>query len=48
VDRVEINEAFAAIAIVVTRELGLPQDIVNVDGGANRPWSPDWRDRGPY
>ena len=34
VDRVEINEAFAAIAIAVTRELGLPEDIVNVEGGA--------------
>lgn len=34
VERVEINEAFAAIAIVVTRELGLPPDIVNVEGGA--------------
>jgi acetyl-CoA C-acetyltransferase len=34
VDRVEINEAFAAIAIVAARELGLPQDIVNVEGGA--------------
>jgi acetyl-CoA C-acetyltransferase len=34
VERVEINEAFAAIAIVVTRELGLPQEIVNVEGGA--------------
>ena len=34
VERVEINEAFAAIAIAVTRELGLPQDIVNVEGGA--------------
>jgi acetyl-CoA C-acetyltransferase len=33
-ERVEINEAFAAIAIVVARELGLPQDIVNVEGGA--------------
>lgn len=33
-DRVEINEAFAAIAIVVARELGLPEDIVNVEGGA--------------
>lgn len=33
-DRVEINEAFAAIAIAVTRELGLPEDIVNVEGGA--------------
>jgi acetyl-CoA C-acetyltransferase len=34
VDRVEINEAFAAIAIVVTRELGFREDIVNVEGGA--------------
>jgi acetyl-CoA C-acetyltransferase len=34
VERIEINEAFAAIAIVVARELGLPDDIVNVDGGA--------------
>jgi acetyl-CoA C-acetyltransferase len=34
VERVEINEAFAAIAIVVTRELGLAPEIVNVEGGA--------------
>lgn len=34
VDRVEINEAFAAIALAVLRELGLPEDIVNVEGGA--------------
>jgi acetyl-CoA C-acetyltransferase len=34
VERLEVNEAFAAIAIVVTRELGLPQEIVNVEGGA--------------
>jgi acetyl-CoA C-acetyltransferase len=34
VERIEINEAFAAIAIVVARELGLPPDIVNVEGGA--------------
>jgi acetyl-CoA C-acetyltransferase len=34
VERVEINEAFAAIAIVVARELGLPEDIVNMEGGA--------------
>jgi len=33
-ERVEINEAFAAIAIAVTRELGLDEDIVNVEGGA--------------
>jgi acetyl-CoA C-acetyltransferase len=34
VERVEINEAFAVIAIVVARELGLPDDIVNIEGGA--------------
>ena len=34
VDRVEINEAFAAIALAVLRELGLPEDVVNVEGGA--------------
>jgi acetyl-CoA C-acetyltransferase len=34
VERVEINEAFAAIAIVVARELGFPEDVVNVEGGA--------------
>ncbi|WP_279606781.1 acetyl-CoA C-acyltransferase [Sphingobium yanoikuyae] len=31
---VEINEAFAAIAIAVTHELGVAEDIVNVEGGA--------------
>jgi acetyl-CoA C-acetyltransferase len=34
IERVEINEAFAAIAIVVARELGLTEDIVNVEGSA--------------
>lgn len=34
VERVEINEAFAAIAIVCLRELGFAEDIVNVEGGA--------------
>jgi acetyl-CoA C-acetyltransferase len=34
IERAEINEAFAAIAIVVARELGLPDEIANVDGGA--------------
>ena len=32
--RIEINEAFAAIAIAVTKDLGLNADIVNVEGGA--------------
>lgn len=34
VERVEINEAFAAIAIVVARELGFSEGLVNVEGGA--------------
>ena len=34
IERIEINEAFAAIALAVLRELGLPEDIVNVEGGA--------------
>jgi len=33
-DLVEINEAFAAVGIQSTRELGLSPDIVNVNGGA--------------
>jgi acetyl-CoA C-acetyltransferase len=33
-DRIEINEAFAAIAIACQRQLELPEDIVNVEGGA--------------
>ncbi|MCB1982049.1 MAG: acetyl-CoA C-acetyltransferase [Rhodoferax sp.] len=34
VDRIEINEAFAAIALACQRELGFAEDIVNVEGGA--------------
>ena len=34
VDRVEINEAFAVIALACLRELGFAEDIVNVEGGA--------------
>ena len=34
VERIEINEAFAAIAIAVIQQLGLPPDIANVEGGA--------------
>ena len=31
---IEFNEAFAAQVVAVVRELGLPEDIVNVNGGA--------------
>lgn len=34
IERIEINEAFAAITLACLRELGLPEDIVNVEGGA--------------
>jgi acetyl-CoA C-acetyltransferase len=34
IERIEINEAFAAIPIAVAHELGLPEDIINVEGGA--------------
>ena len=34
IDRAEINEAFAAVPIAVAGELGLPEDLVNVEGGA--------------
>jgi len=33
-DLVEINEAFAAVGIASTRELGIDPEIVNVNGGA--------------
>ena len=33
-ERVEINEAFAAIALALIQELGLSEEIVNVEGGA--------------
>jgi len=34
VERIEINEAFAAIALACLRQLELPEDIVNVEGGS--------------
>jgi acetyl-CoA C-acetyltransferase len=34
VERAEVNEAFAAIVLAIIQELGLPDDIVNVEGGA--------------
>lgn len=34
VQRVEINEAYAAITLACLRELGFAEDIVNVEGGA--------------
>ena len=34
VDRLEINEAFASVALNSTRMLGISEDRVNVNGGA--------------
>lgn len=34
IDLIELNEAFASQSIAVIRELGLNQDIINVNGGA--------------
>ena len=34
VDLFEINEAFAAVGVASMRELGISDDIVNVNGGA--------------
>jgi acetyl-CoA acetyltransferase family protein len=34
VDLAELNEAFACVAVLAIRELGLDRDIVNVNGGA--------------
>jgi acetyl-CoA C-acetyltransferase len=33
-DLIEINEAFAAVGVVSTKKLGVPEDKVNVNGGA--------------
>jgi acetyl-CoA C-acetyltransferase len=34
VERIEINEAFAAVPLAVSQELGLVEDVVNPEGGA--------------
>jgi acetyl-CoA C-acetyltransferase len=34
IERIEINEAFAAIVLACMRDLELPETIVNVDGGS--------------
>ena len=34
VERFEINEAFAAVPLAVMKQLGIPDDVVNVEGGA--------------
>ena len=33
-ERIEVNEAFAGIVIALMQELGVPEDIVNIEGGA--------------
>ncbi|WP_117192417.1 thiolase family protein [Rhizobium terrae] len=34
IERIEINEAYAAVPLAVLKNLGLPEDIANVEGGA--------------
>ena len=34
IERAEVNEAFAAIVLALIKEIGLPEDILNVEGGA--------------
>jgi acetyl-CoA C-acetyltransferase len=34
IERVEINEAFAAVPLAVAQDIGLPEEILNVEGGA--------------
>ncbi|MCJ9674853.1 acetyl-CoA C-acyltransferase, partial [Neorhizobium sp. SHOUNA12B] len=34
IERIEINEAYAAVPLAVLKGLGLPEDIANVEGGA--------------
>ena len=34
VDLFEVNEAFAVVAMIAMRDLGLPHDKVNIHGGA--------------
>lgn len=34
VERFEINEAFAAVPLAVTKAIGIPLDVINVEGGA--------------
>ncbi len=34
VERFEINEAFAAVPLAIAQELGLPEEVINVEGGA--------------
>ena len=34
VDLFEVNEAFACVAMIAMRDLGIPHDKINVNGGA--------------
>src|SRR5260221_14573010 len=34
IERIEINEAFAAVPLAIAKKLGLPEEIINVEGGA--------------
>ena len=45
VDLYEVNEAFACVAMIAMRDLGIPHDKINVHGGATALGPPDRRDR---
>ena len=47
-DLVELNEAFAAVGIVSTRELGIDPEKVNLNGGAIALGPPDRHERRPH
>lgn len=34
VDHFEVNEAFAVVAMIAARDLGIPDDKLNINGGA--------------
>ena len=44
IERIEINEAFAAIALAVTKDLGLSRGCRQCGRRRHRAWSPDRRD----
>ena len=48
IDLFEVNEAFAPQYLAVEKELGLPKDKTNVNGGADRARSPARRERRPH
>jgi acetyl-CoA acetyltransferase len=42
-----VNEAFACVAMIAMRDLGIPREQLNVHGGATALGPPDRRQRAP-